>query len=244
MFFGGGYEQKSVLYKHGIIRKIGKHCLCSEGEKSALSLTLSVFGKCNYLCDHTKSPNTARIGVSAGTWGKPKMALLLQKCHFGRGPRKGLTRDTQKLCSVENTIFIVCSAKHSLAEIEECQSKKITKNWGLFANMQKGVFFLFVFCFWELCFFFLFVFVLFLWRKPQRLSSCSLEVFSSFVPPKGLCLKSLSSSQSVFVLAFFLSSLSKFHHLSLFWSINPFLENIISFVCLPSFFAFSFVDVS
>ena len=68
--------------------------------------------------------------------GKPKMALLVAKVPFlGRGLERGFTIcDTQKLCSIENTIFIVFSAKDSFAETKECKLEKqiCTKNWGLF----------------------------------------------------------------------------------------------------------------
>ena len=87
------------------------------------------------------------------------MALLVLKVPFWERASKGgfTICDTQELCSADNTIFIVFSAKHSFAEIKECKLKnkhKFTKNWGLFANMQKGVFLfvLFVLGFSPLCF--------------------------------------------------------------------------------------------
>ena len=99
------------------------------------------------------------------------MALLVAKAPFWEGASKGgfTICDTQKLCSAGSTNFIVFSAKHNFAEIKERKLKKqkFTKHWGLFANMQKGVFFcLFLFVFGVLFFlcvsFFCFV------KRPQK----------------------------------------------------------------------------
>ena len=85
-----------------------------------------------------------------GTFGC-KSAIL------GGGLERGFTIcDTSKLCSAENTIAIVFSAKHSFADMKECNLKKtkIYQKKGLFAKMQKAVFLVcffvfggFVFCF-------------------------------------------------------------------------------------------------
>ena len=92
--------------------------------------------------------------------------------------------DTQNLCSAENTIFIVFSAKHSFADMKErnlTKNKNLPKFRGLFAKCKK-VFFFFLVCVFLfffggfviccLCFCaFVFVFRVF---------------FVYFVPPKGL----------------------------------------------------------
>ena len=84
---------------------------------------------------------------------------------FGRGLERGFTIcDTWKLCSAENTIFIVFSAEHCFVDMKECNLKKNTKNRGLFAKMQKVVFLVCFFgclvffipvslCFWYVIFF-------------------------------------------------------------------------------------------
>ena len=56
--------------------------------------------------------NTIKIGVSTGTGGKPKMALLDAKVPFWEGAPKGV------LQYVINTIVIVSSAKHSFADMK------------------------------------------------------------------------------------------------------------------------------
>ena len=94
-----------VLCRNGFF-KIGKHYLCSEGkQKRAFSLQLSVFGKSSFFCAHSKSPNTTKIGVSAGTWGKPKMALLVAKVPFWEGGSKGaLLSVIPKSCALLKTL--------------------------------------------------------------------------------------------------------------------------------------------
>ena len=70
-------------------RKIGKHCVQTVKNKRAFSLQLSVLGKWSFFCGHSKWQNTIKIGVSADTGENPKWHFWLQKCHFGKGPRKG-----------------------------------------------------------------------------------------------------------------------------------------------------------
>ena len=157
------------------------------------------------------------------------MALLVSKVPFWEGASKGgfTICDTQKLCSAENAIFIVFSAKHSFAEIKECMLKKqkFTKNRGLFANMQKGVFCLF-FCGFA---FFMFLFF-FVWKKaPQRQFLVVSEFFSFCVPKKPVfeiflfflfCFVSLFSFcppfQNSIVFLWFLS-ISPFWKIFYFW---------------------------
>ena len=138
--------------------------------------------------------------------GKPKMALLVWKVSFGKGPRKGfyyLGYTKAVLCWKHS--FIVFSAAHSFAEIQGCKltkKQKCTKIGGCLPACKK-VFLLFL----------LFSFVLdFLEKAPKKVISCNFRGFSSLVPPKGLSLRSFSSSYSFFFLVFLLlSSLSKFH---------------------------------
>ena len=60
-------------------------------------------------CAHSKSPNTTKIGVSAGTGENPKMALLVAKVPFWEGASKVVLISVipQKLNSAENTILFV-----------------------------------------------------------------------------------------------------------------------------------------
>ena len=145
--------------------------------------------------------------------GKPQMALLVAKVPFWEGASKGVltTCDTQKLCSAENTIFIV------FQQTQFCRNRSVSwknKNWVLFANMQKGVFVLFFLYFWCLVFFALCSCSLFFENAPKRLFSCNSRGLSFFVPPKGMSLKSFSS-YSVFFLACLCFPFQKFHLFSL-----------------------------
>ena len=108
-------------------------------------------------CDHTKSPSTTKIGVSAGTGENPKWHFWFPKCHFGNRPKAGFTTcDTQKLCSAETTIFIGISAKHSFAEIKECKLKNninLPRIGDCLQKCKKGVFWGLFFCFLVVLFF-------------------------------------------------------------------------------------------
>ena len=55
----------------------------------AFSLTLSVFGKCHFFGDLTKSPNTTKIGVSANTRETQNDTFGLKRGVFGKGLEKG-----------------------------------------------------------------------------------------------------------------------------------------------------------
>ena len=171
-------------------------------KERAFSPTLSVFGRCHFFVLPYKSPNTTKIGVSAGTGENPKWHFWFERCHFGRGLEKGfyyLSYTKAVLCWKH--YFIVFSAKHSFAKKKKngcgCKLKKqkFTKTWGLFANMQKGVFLCIWFSWW-LCFFH-FVF----WRGENHKGLFpSILVAFLFRYPKGLSLKSFSSSNSDFFL--------------------------------------------
>ena len=96
--FWGGCEQKDFFsFAEMAILKIGKHYLCSERKKTRIFVATICFGK---------------------------MVLLLfpfkvTKHYKNRGFTRKAICDTQKLCSAENTIFIVLSAKHSFADMKE-----------------------------------------------------------------------------------------------------------------------------
>ena len=83
-------------------------------------------------CDHTISPNTTKIGGQQAQ-GKHETALLASKVPFWEGASKGIFTicDAHKLCSAENIIFIVFSAKHSLQKKKKVSvEKKLPKSGG------------------------------------------------------------------------------------------------------------------
>ena len=105
----GMVVNKMFLLQKWHFLEIGKHDLCSDGKENA-------HFRCNYLfwenvtffCDPTKSPNTTKIGVSAGTRGKPKWRFWFQVPFWVFPSKGGFTIcDTQKLCSAKNTIWSV-----------------------------------------------------------------------------------------------------------------------------------------
>ena len=119
---------------------------------------------------------------------------------LGRGLERGFYYPwSLKAVFAENTIFIVFSAKHNFADMKECNLKKqkFTKNWGLFAKMQKGVFWHVFWFFGGLVFCFsVFLCFCFVKKGPKGYFPAILEFF--FVPPTGLSLQSFFSSYSVF----------------------------------------------
>ena len=126
--FWGWLWTKMVLFWMSFLRKIGKHYLCSEGQKSA-------HFRCNYLFWENgpflvpiQSHQTLKNRGFSRHGGKPQMALLVASAILGFPSKRGFTIcDTQKLCSAENTIFIVFSAKHSFVDMKECSLKKKQK---------------------------------------------------------------------------------------------------------------------
>ena len=71
------------------------------------------------------------------------MALGCKSAILGFPSKRGFTIcGTQKLCSAENIIFIVFSAKHSFVDMKECNLRKteFTKNRGCLPNCKKFFF--------------------------------------------------------------------------------------------------------
>ena len=90
------------------------------------------------------------------------MPLLVSKVPFWEGASKGgfTICHTHKLCSAENTILIVFSAKRIFAEMKECKltnNRHLAKFGGCLSTCKKVLFFV---CFWWLYFCFLCVSVL------------------------------------------------------------------------------------
>ena len=232
-------------------RKVGKHYLCSEGqEKVRIFVATICFGKmvlfwCPFkVTKHYKNRGFSRHG------GKPKMALLVAKVPFWVFPRKGAFTicDTQKLCSAENTIFIVFSAKHSFVDMKECNLKK-SKNLpkiGVVCQNAKGFFWgMFFFAFWWFCFFVACVFVLVFCKKaPKGYFPAILEVFCLFCSPKRPVLKCFFSSFSVFFPGFPFFFPFKIPFFSLFFVHQPLFgkDSLWGFL-LSFYFVFSFLNV-
>ena len=71
-------------------------------------------------CDHTTSQNTTKIWLQQAQGKTQNGTFGFKSAILGRGLKRGFAIcDTQELCSAENTIFIVFSAKHSFAEVNE-----------------------------------------------------------------------------------------------------------------------------
>ena len=127
----------------------------------------------------TKTKTTEKITSQNGTFGC-KSAIL------GRGLERGfyyLWYLKAVLCWKH--FFIVFSAKHSFAELKECNLKKqkFTKKKGLFAEMQKGVFLV---CFFLVVLFFSSVFLClcFVKKAQKGYFPAFLEVFKILFPRK------------------------------------------------------------
>ena len=109
--------------------------------------------------------------------------------------------DTYKLCSVENTIFIVFSAKHSFEDMKECNLKKnknLPKMGVVCQNAKRSLFGMF-FCFLVVLFFVACVFVLVFCKKAQKgYFPAILEVFCLFCSHQRPVLKCFFSSYFVF----------------------------------------------
>ena len=135
VFWGWLWTIFFVFSKMAFLRKIGKHYLCSEGKrKTRIFVATICFLKMSL------------FWVSAGTGKTQNGTFGFQSAFLGFPSKGGSTIcDTQKLCSAEKHNFIV-SAKHSFADMKECNLKKTTNyKEGAFCQTAKGVFWSF-FC--------------------------------------------------------------------------------------------------
>ena len=183
-------KKKVFLLKCHILENLANTICVRKVQKARIFVATICFWKWSFLCPYKVTKHCKNRGFSRHR-RKPQMALLVAKCHFGKGPRKGgiyYLWYLKKLCFAENTIFIVLSAKHSFADMKECNLKKkqnFAKNRGLFAKMQKGVYLVCFFGFLVVLFLFLRVFVfLFCKRGPKRLFSCNLDFVLSCSPKR------------------------------------------------------------
>ena len=138
------------------------------------------------VCAHSKSPNTTKNRVSAGTRDNPQWHFLAKVPFWEGASKRGFTIcDTQKLCSAKNTIFIVLSAKHSFADMKESNLKKKNspqKIRGCLPKCKRC--FLVCFVFFGGFVFLCFVLVLFVKSLKKGYFPTILEFLFYFVPTK------------------------------------------------------------
>ena len=120
--------------------------------------------------------------------GKPKMALLVAKVPFWEGASKGaLLSVIPKSCAPPKRLFFTCFQQSTALQTWKSVTWKkqtFTKNRGLLAKMQKGVF-LVCFSFLVVLFFFFSVFLCFCFVKsPKKAIPAILELFFYFAPQK------------------------------------------------------------
>ena len=155
-------------------------------------MQLSVFGRWSFFGAHSKSPNTTKIGVSAGTGENPKWHFWLQKWHFGFSLEKGfyyLWYLKAVLCW-KHYFYSVFSktqlSRHERMQLE--QKQKFTKNRGCLPKCKK-VFFDFFFAFWWFCFLLPVFLFLCCVKRPRKAISCNFRGLLSILFPQKACLK-------------------------------------------------------
>ena len=235
------FVKKTGLFcKMSFFRKIGKHYLCSEGKKGcAFSLQLSVFGKWySFWCPFKVTKHYQKKGLQR-TQGKTQNGTFgCKSAMLGFPSKRGFTIcDAQKLCSAENTIFIVFSAKqlcrHERMQLE--QKQKFTKNRSWLPKCKKVFFRMFLFCFLVVLFFVACVLVLVFCKKAQKgYLPAILEVFCLFCSHKRPVLRCFFSSYFVFF-AFVFPFKTPFYPFA-FWPSAPFWKTLIFLVAFFFFF--------
>ena len=137
------------------------------------------------------SPQTLQKWGFQQARGKSQNGTFATKSAILGFPSKGgfTMCDTQKLCFAENTIFIVFSAKHSFADMKECNLKKklnktLPKIGGCLPKCKK-VFFVVCFLFFGGFVFVACVFVLLFCKKDKKAIFLQFwRFFVYFVPQK------------------------------------------------------------
>ena len=130
------------MKKNRFLANIAWHHLCQEARKHIFVHTIC-FGPNNVWPKQWKPGNTIKNVVSAEIAQNQKWHLLFEKGFFDMGERVGFTNCVfEKLCSSEDAIFIVLSAKHSSCNKKTVcwKEQKIYENSGLFLNMAKRCF--------------------------------------------------------------------------------------------------------
>ena len=188
VFFGWLWG-KCFFCKMSFFRKIGKHYLCSDGKKQTRIFVATIcFWKMVLFCGHSKWQNTIKIGVSAGTGENPKWHFWLQKCHFGKGPRKGFYYLWfLKAMFCWKHYFYSVFSKTQLCRHE--RAKKKTKI-GVVCQWTKVCLLV---LFWVLVVLFfgfsVFLYFCFVHNSPKWLFSCIFRGFLSILFPQKACLK-------------------------------------------------------
>ena len=142
VFFFLTWSSKNVKNKkNGFLAKVAWHDLCQERRKSVL--TKNFFFDRN--CENQKK--TIKIVVWAEIAQNQKWHLFWKTCFFDMGEKVGFTNCVfEKLCSSENNIFIVFSAKHSSCNKKAVcwKAENLWKLVGCFWTWQKVFLFIFV----------------------------------------------------------------------------------------------------
>ena len=222
-------NKEDVYCGNGIFLKKRKktNTICVRKVKNrAFSLQLAVFGKWSFFGALSVSPNTTKIGASAGTGENPKWHFWSRKCHFGKGPRKGLYYLwylNEVLCWKHYFYSVFSETQLCRNKRAQLEKNKNYQKWGVFAKMQKGAFlFVYFYCFGGFVFSLCLIFCL--EKKSKKANFLQFQcLFSFFVSPKGLSFK---------ILLFFL-----FCFRSWFFLCFPFQNSIFSllFVHQPLF---------
>ena len=125
-----GQKPIKIVFSKVVIQKCGK---CKNGFLAKIAW--------HYLCQE----KTIKRAVSAEI-AQNQNWHLFREFFFDMGEEVGFANCVfEKLCSSQNTIFVVFSAKHSSCNKKAVRWKKqkILKNSGLFLNMAKRCFFFF-----------------------------------------------------------------------------------------------------
>ena len=194
-------------------------------------------------CGHTKSQNTTKQGFQ-GAQEKTQNGTFGFRCHFGKGPRKGVLLSViHKSCVLLKTQFYCVFSQTQLCRNKECKLKihKFTKKYGVVCQHTKRCFLFVFFVFGWFSFFFFWVVVLFGWKKSHKKGIfCKFRVFCLFWSPKRPVFKILLFFFCCFFLVFLLSSLSNSIFFLWFFVLSPFLDSL-SFFFGRAFFCLSFL---
>ena len=182
--------KKHVFFVNmSFFRKIGNHYLCSDGKKQTRIFVATIcFWKMVLFLWPFQVTKHYKIGVSADTGENPKWHFWLQKCHFGKGPRKVfyyLWFLKAVLCWKH--YFYSVFSKTQLCRHERAKKAKNKNRGGL--PEWTGVFFGPFLGFGGFVFFGFSVFLCFCFvhNSPKWLFSCIFRgFFVYFVPTKGL----------------------------------------------------------
>ena len=239
VFWVGGCEDFFLLKWHFLENKLTLFVF-GRYKKGAFSLQLSVLGEWSFFGAHSKSPKTTKIGVSAGTGENPKRHFWLQKCHFGKGPGKGVLLSViPKSCFLLKALFYSVFSETQLCRNTRVQlenKKNLPRIGGCLPACKKVFFCLcFLLFFWWFCFFFV-CFILCLEEKTKKAIFLQFQSILLFSPQR-LVFKILLFF--LFCFLFWFSFCLPFQN-SIFFSAfcpsTPFWKALIFLVSLSFFF--------